>query len=164
MIPKYLSRPLGKEVQTTTFVDANLFHDMISRQLVTGILHLLYKKHIDWYSKLQSSKVATATFGSKYVVARTTTKHIIDIRNTLRYLGVPVRGMLMLFSNNKQLSTLLPFYTSTLSCTSDTFCCLIIMQRKQLWQESLDSTTFEGSSIQPTSLVSVGTTPWFGPW
>jgi hypothetical protein len=48
-------QPLGKEVQTTTFVDANLYHDLISGRSVTGILHLLNKTLIDWFSKLQST-------------------------------------------------------------------------------------------------------------
>ncbi len=95
-----MPRPLGKEVQTTTFVDANLHHDLISGQSVTGILHLLNKTPIDWYSKLQST-VETATFGSEYVAARTATEQIIDLRITLRYLGVPVRGTSMMFGDNK---------------------------------------------------------------
>jgi hypothetical protein len=95
-----LSRPLGKEVQTTTFVDANLYHDLISGRSVTGILHLLNKTPIDWFSKLQST-VETATFGSKYVAARTATEQIIDLRNTLRYLGVPIHGTSMMFGDNE---------------------------------------------------------------
>jgi hypothetical protein len=53
LIPPNMPRPLGKEVQTTTFVDANLYHDLISGRLATGILHLLLNKTpIDWFSKL----------------------------------------------------------------------------------------------------------------
>jgi hypothetical protein len=89
-IPSDLPRPLGKEVQTTTFVDANLYHDLISGRSVTGILHLLNKTPIDWFSKLQST-VETATFGSEYAAARMATEQIIDLRNTLCYLGVPIR-------------------------------------------------------------------------
>jgi hypothetical protein len=100
LIPSDMPRPLGKEVQTTTFVDANLYHDLISGRSVTGILHLLNKTPIDWFSKLQST-VETATFGSEYVAARTATEQIIDLRNTLRYLGVPVRGVSMMFGDNE---------------------------------------------------------------
>jgi hypothetical protein len=100
LIPTDMPRPLGKEVQTTTFVDANLHHDLISGRSVTGILHLLNKTPIDWYSKLQST-VKTATFGSEYVAARTATEQIIDLRITLRYLGVPVRGTSMMFGDNE---------------------------------------------------------------
>jgi hypothetical protein len=101
VIPKDLPCPLGKAVQTTTFVDANLLHDMISGRSVTGIiLHLLNKTPIDWFSKLQST-VETATFGSEYVAARTAAEQIIDLCNTLRYLGVPIRGTSMLFGDNE---------------------------------------------------------------
>jgi hypothetical protein len=95
-----MPRPLGKEVQTTTFVDANLYHDLISGRSVTGVLHLLNKTPIDWFSKLQST-VETATFGSEYVAARTATEQIIDLCNTLQYLGVPVRGVSMMFGDNE---------------------------------------------------------------
>ena len=67
IIPHDAPKPLGKRVITTTFVDANLYHDMISGRSVTGILHLFNKTPVDWYSKLQST-VETATFGSEYVV------------------------------------------------------------------------------------------------
>jgi hypothetical protein len=100
LIPNDLPRPLGKEVQTTTFVDANLYHDLISGRSVTGILHLLSKTPIDWFSKLQST-VETPTFGSEYVAARTATEQIIDLCNTLLYLGVPIRGTSMMFGNNE---------------------------------------------------------------
>jgi hypothetical protein len=101
LIPDDMPRPLGKEVQTTTFVDANLYHNLISGRSVTGILHLLNKTPINWFSKLQST-VKTATFGSEYVVARTAMEPIIDLRNTLRYLGVSVRGVSMMFGDKKR--------------------------------------------------------------
>jgi hypothetical protein len=100
VIPKNLPRPSGKAVQTTTFVDTNRFHDMISGRSVTGILHLLNKTPIDWFSKLQST-VETATFGSDYVAARTAAEQIIDLCNTLWYLGVPIRGTSMMFGDNE---------------------------------------------------------------
>ena len=100
LIPSDIPRPLGKPVLTTTFVDANLHHDLISGRSVSGILHMLNKTPIDWYSKLQST-VETATFGSEYVAARTATEQIIDLRITLRYLGVPIQGPSMLFGDNE---------------------------------------------------------------
>ena len=99
-IPKNLPRPLGKRVVTTHYFDANLYHDLISGRSVTGILHLFNKTPIDWYSKLQAT-VETATFGSEYVAARTCTEQIIDLRNTLRYLGVPINGPSYVFGDNE---------------------------------------------------------------
>jgi hypothetical protein len=44
------------------YVDANLFHGLITGRSVTGILHLVNKTPIDWYvySKKQAT-VETAT-------------------------------------------------------------------------------------------------------
>ena len=58
------------------------------------------KSPIDWYAKLQAT-VETATFGSEYVAARTCTEQIIDLRNTLRYLGIPVEGASYMFGDNE---------------------------------------------------------------
>jgi hypothetical protein len=42
---------LGKYVTLTHYVDAKLFHDIITVRSFTGILHLVNKKPIDWYFK-----------------------------------------------------------------------------------------------------------------
>ena len=99
-IPHDIPQPRGKLVLMTSYVGANLFHNLISGRSVTGILHLLNKTPIDWFSKLQST-VETATFGSEYVAARTCTEQIIDLRLTLRYLGVPIDGSSMMFGDNE---------------------------------------------------------------
>ncbi len=100
LTPDDAPEPLGKSVVTTSYVDANLYHDMISGRSVTGILHLLNKTPIDTYSKLQAT-VETATFGSEFIATRTCTEQIMDLRNTLRYLGVPVKGSSMVFGDNE---------------------------------------------------------------
>jgi hypothetical protein len=69
---------------------------------VSGIFHFLNKTPIDWYSKLQST-VETATFCSEYVSGRTATEQVIDLRLTLRYLGVPIREVSMLFGDNESM-------------------------------------------------------------
>ena len=100
LIPKDAPEPLGKFVTLTHYVDANLFHDMVTGRSVTGILHLLNKTPVDWYSKKQNT-VETATYGSKFVAARTCTEQSIDLRITLRYLGVPIRECSYMFGDNK---------------------------------------------------------------
>ena len=67
---------------------------------MTGILHLFNKTPMDWYSKKQST-VETATYGSEFVAAKTCTEQIIEIRNTLRYLGVPIRDKCFMFGDNE---------------------------------------------------------------
>jgi len=92
-------KPKGKSITVTSYFDANLYHDVISGKAVTGILHLFNQTPIDWFSKLQST-VETATFGSEHVAARTCAEQIIDLRLTLRYLGVPINGRAMVFGYN----------------------------------------------------------------
>ena len=99
-VPDDVPKPLGKRVQLTTYVDANLYHDLISGRSVTGILHLANKTPIDWYSKLQAT-VETATYGSEFVAARTASEQIQDLRLTFRYLGVTIDTATMMFGDNE---------------------------------------------------------------
>ena len=100
LIPKDIPAPLGRFVQLTHYCDANLMHDLSTGRSVTGILHFLNKTPIDWYSKKQAT-VETATYGSEFVAARTCVEQIIDLRLTLRYLGVPIRDRSMMFGDNE---------------------------------------------------------------
>jgi hypothetical protein len=83
--PEGAPEPLGKPVTTTHYVDANLFHCMLTGRSVTGIIHLLNQCPIDWFSKKQAT-VETATYDSEFVAARTCVKQIMDLQTTLRYL------------------------------------------------------------------------------
>ena len=66
-LPKNAPEPLGNPVFTTTYVDANQDHCMLTGKFVTGVLHLFTKPPaVDWYAKKQSLPV-TATYGSEYV-------------------------------------------------------------------------------------------------
>ena len=100
LIPTDAPLPLGLAVILTTYVDANLYHDMITGRSVTGIIHLINQTPYDWYSKKQST-VETATYGSEFVAARIATDHIIEHRTMLRYLGVPIVEKTYLFGDNK---------------------------------------------------------------
>jgi hypothetical protein len=100
LLPTNAPEPLGKFVQITHYVDANLYHCMLTGRSVTGILTLINKTPIDWYSKKQNT-VETATYGSEFVAARTCTEQNIDLKNTLRYLGVNVRTKSYMFGDNE---------------------------------------------------------------
>jgi len=89
----------------TLYFDANLYHDLVSGKSVTGCLHQLNKTPTDWYSKLQST-IETATFGAEYVAARTCAEQIIDLRLSLRYLGVPISGCTMMLGDNESVVNL----------------------------------------------------------
>ena len=100
MLPQDAPKPMGKPVILTHYVDANLYHCMLTGRSVTGILHLINGTPIDAFSKKQST-VETATYGSEFVAARTCVEQIMDLRNTLRYLGVPIQGRSYMFGDNE---------------------------------------------------------------
>jgi len=55
VLPHDMPTLLGKFVTLTHYVDANLYHDLITGRSVTGILHFANKTPIDWYSKKQAT-------------------------------------------------------------------------------------------------------------
>ena len=101
-IPADAPRPLGKFVTTTHFVDANLMHCAATGRAMTGILHLVNKTPMDWFCKKQGT-VETATYGSEFNAARACVEQIMDIRMTLRYLGVPIRDRSYVFGDNESM-------------------------------------------------------------
>ena len=50
---------------------------------------LCQKTPVDWNSKKQTT-LETVTYGSEFVAAKTATEQIMDIRQTLQYLGAPI--------------------------------------------------------------------------
>ena len=113
-IPYNAPEPKGKPVRTSTFKDANLMHCLVTGRSVTGILHLLNQTPIEWFSKRQS-QVETATYGSEFMAGRQATEQIMDLRYTLRMLGVPLDGPSWLFGDNKSVVQSSTIPHSTLS-------------------------------------------------
>ena len=106
-----MPEPLGKAVVTTTTMDANLNHCIATGKSLTGCLHFV--NNVDWYSKKQAT-VEIATYGSEFVAAKTGTEQIMDIRQTLRYLGAPI-GSKSLFRDNRSVVTSATLLHSTLT-------------------------------------------------
>jgi hypothetical protein len=104
LIPTDAPEPLGNCVTTVTYTDANLYHDILTGISVTGILHLCNQTLIDWYSRRQST-AETATFGSEFTAARISVDQIIDLRTTLRYLGVSFDAKSFMFGDNQAVVT-----------------------------------------------------------
>src|SRR5512138_19256 len=77
---------------------------MVNGKALTAILHLINQTPFDWYCKKQAT-VETATFGSEFNAARSAVEQIIDIRTTLRYLGVPIKRRSMMFGANQSVVT-----------------------------------------------------------
>jgi hypothetical protein len=117
--------PLGKFVTLSHFVDANLMHDLVTGRSTTGVLHLINKTPEDWFSKKQST-VEVATYSSEMVAMRTCVEQIIDLRNTLRYLGgTRVMCLVTMRLLSRVLFILIP------SSTSDTICFPFILCEKR---------------------------------
>ena len=98
-IPNNMPRAYGKPVRMTTFVDANLLHDKVTGRSATGIIHLVNKTPIEWFSKRQNT-VETATYGSEFVAARIAVDQIVDLRYALRMLGVRIEEPTWMFGDN----------------------------------------------------------------
>ena len=103
-IPKDAPDPPGKSVTTTTFLDANLLHDLITRRSVTPELYFFNLTAGDWYSKRQAT-VENTTYGSEFVAAKTATEQIVDLGQTPRYLEVPIKSKSNMFGDNKSVVT-----------------------------------------------------------
>ena len=98
--PKSYTQTIRKKGNSTRFLDANLIHDIVARKLVTAVLHLLSTTSTDWFLKRQAT-VETVTYGSDFVAVKTATDQIMDHRNTLRYLGVPIVTKAYMFGDSK---------------------------------------------------------------
>ena len=100
--PKDPPDPLGKWVTIASYFDANLMHDILSGKACTGIIHFLNKTPIDWYSKKQATS-ETATYLAEYCACCTCIEQIVDLRNTLRYLGVNLNEKTYVFGDNESM-------------------------------------------------------------
>ena len=102
ILPDDMPEPLGETVVSTTTMDTNMNHCLATDKTLTGCLHCVNRTPVYWYSKKQAI-VETEAYGSEFVDAETTTEHIMDIRQTLRYLGAPINLKYVLFGNNRSL-------------------------------------------------------------
>ena len=95
-------------------MDANLNHCLATGKSLTGCFHHVNKTPVDWYSK-KLATVETATYGSELVAAKTATEKIINIRQTLRYLGACIGSKSLLFGDNRSVVTSATLPHSTLT-------------------------------------------------
>jgi hypothetical protein len=94
-LPTNAPKSLGKPVVMTTYVDANLYHNMMMGRSVSVVLHFFNQTRIEWFSKKQATVDA----------AKLAIKKIIGLRTYLQYLGVSVQGSLRLFGDNGSVVT-----------------------------------------------------------
>ena len=109
-----MPEPLDKAVVTATPMDSSLNHCLATGKSLTGCLQFANKTSVDSCSKKQAT-VETATYGSEFVAAKTATEQIMDIRQSLRYLGAPIASISFLLGDNRSVvtSTTLPHSTLT---------------------------------------------------
>lgn len=84
----------------THYADADLYHNMISGRSSAGILDIWNNTMIDNFSKLLGT-VEQATFSSEYRATAITVNRAIDHTIIACYLGVPIKGKLVIFGDNK---------------------------------------------------------------
>ena len=102
--PKDIPKPSGKRVIATTFLDANLLHDIVTGESVSAVLYFVNTTPTNWFLKRQAT-VQTATYGSEFIAAKTATEQIMNLRNTQRYLRVPIMTKAYMFGVNKSVVT-----------------------------------------------------------
>ena len=100
LLPPDMPEPLGKAVKMTCFVDADHAGCRETRRSHTGVIILVNKAPIIWFSKRQST-VETSTFGSEIVAMRIAVELIEGLRYKLRMMGVPIDGSCNVLCDNE---------------------------------------------------------------
>jgi len=83
-----------------SYVDSDLYHNMLNGEAVTAILHFLSQTPSDWCPKRQAT-VETATHGAGCSAARTCVEQTRAHRLALMHLGVPILGSSHMSGDNK---------------------------------------------------------------
>lgn len=99
MIPTDCPKPLGKPVQITCFVDADMAGDHVTRRSRTGVLIYLNRSLTVWHSKKQTS-IETSTFGAEFSAMKTAVELIEGLRYKLQMMGVPVEDPAVVKGDN----------------------------------------------------------------
>ena len=111
-LPPDMPTPRGKFMRTTTYQDANLYHDLVTGRSMSGILHFVNQTPIVSYCKNEKT-VETATYGSEFMVARHACEQIMDLGYTLRMIGIRIDGPSWMFGDNSSVinSSTITHYT-----------------------------------------------------
>ena len=99
-LPADAPEPKGKPVVTSSFADASLYHCKVTGRAITGVIHMLNKTPIDFYTKRQGT-VETSTYGAEFVAGRICVEQIIALRYELRMMGIPIVGPSYMFGDNE---------------------------------------------------------------
>jgi hypothetical protein len=91
--------PRGRSVVMTCFVDADHAGCRITRRSHTGIIILVNRAPVLWFSKRQNT-VESSTFGSEFVAMRIAIEMIEGLRYKLRMMGVEIQGACNVFCDS----------------------------------------------------------------
>jgi hypothetical protein len=102
--------PTVKHVTTTQYGEAKLIHDVMSVCSVSDILHMVISSYCilhmvnkttrKWCFRKQATALA-ATCGLEFGATQICVEQIIELRNSLSYLGVPIPSKIHFFGDNK---------------------------------------------------------------
>jgi hypothetical protein len=95
---------LEVSLQTSTYQDANLYHDLVTGRAMSGTIHLVNQTPIASCCKKQKT-VDTATYVSEFMVACHACEQIIDLCCTLYMMGIPIDGPAWAFGDNASVVT-----------------------------------------------------------
>jgi hypothetical protein len=98
-IPAVYPEPLGNYVSMYCFVDADHASDRATRKSHTGVLILLNRAPIIWYSKRQPG-VETSTHGSEFMAMKIAVELIEALRYKMRMFRIPFEGPTSIFCDN----------------------------------------------------------------
>ena len=99
-VPSDMPLPRRHAVSTHCFVDSDHAGDKVTRRSQTGLLLFVNRAPMVWYSKCQNT-VETSTFGSKFIVMKTTVERIEALWYKLRMFGIPIEGSMNVFCDNE---------------------------------------------------------------
>ena len=96
----------------TVIVDASHASDLVTRRGVTGFIIVVRKAIICWYSKQQNT-VETLTYSAELVAMRLAMEALLDIRYTLRMMGLKFERTSNILGDNQAMimNTTLPSST-----------------------------------------------------
>jgi hypothetical protein len=101
-------------LRTSNYQETNLYHDLVTGRAMSGIIHFVNQTPIIYFCKKQKT-VETATYGCEFMEDCQAAQQIIDLRYTLRMMGIPLDGPSWMFGENASVITSSTIPHSTLN-------------------------------------------------
>jgi hypothetical protein len=98
-IPHDCPKPCGNSIQTMCFVDSDHAGNLVARRSHTGVVILINRAPIVWYTKKQGS-IETSSFGSKFLAMKAGIELVVGLRYKLRMMGIPLDGSTRVLADN----------------------------------------------------------------